>query len=395
MIKKYKLKIGFFAPAILENGGGLEKYLIETASSLSSPKIKADVITMDTDFTLKMAFLLQIFYLKKITRADLFKEKTSSIIKKLGKSKYIKCKTFSELRKVFSKYDVIYSKNEIFEAFIFKFILGYKLIPPVIFGVHTPHFYPIAKSCHAKLHNFLYGSALYSFLVSGVNYFHVFNQESSDRLSLQFPNKNIIRISHPFDVQGFNKKINKYRFEHHINKNKPNILWLARLNVQKGVNDLIQIIDQINADGYSTKINWHIAGEGGDRNRIEYLVKKWSNVIYYGHVENNYVASLLSKIDLFISTSQWEADPYNIIEAQAVGKPVFAYKIAGPMDIIEIGKTGMLINDIPEFIKTIKEFISNNQKYDGKLIRETIRRRTDVYKINRELTAMFYRCKKS
>jgi len=374
---------------VLEQGGGLEKYLIETSRGMSQlPNIEADVITMDDNFTMKIASLLKFYYFKKIDKNSILKEKISSILSKLGKAKYIKCKNFKELVEVFSRYDVIYSKNEILEAFIFKFFLKYKNVPTIIFGVHTPHFYPIVDSIHARLHNLLYRSKLYSFLVSGVKYFHVSNLQSQEILLEQFPKKRVFKISYLFNVDNFTKMANIYHTES-LDRSKFNVLWLARLTEQKGVSDLVEIINDLNTNSYNNCVVWNIAGDGDERNKIESIEMKWGNIRYFGHVRNDFVPSLLSQIDLFISTSKWEVSPFNIIEAQAIGKPVLAYRIAGVVDIIEEGKTGIIVSNRKEFKDRLEEIINGHFKFNQEEIKEKLKEKFNSKKIFIELEEMF------
>ena len=120
------MKIAFYATTILELGGGLEKYLIETASNLSEfSNLRVDIITMDDECTKKIEACLSFYYFRKSNTA-IYKEKKENILKRIGKAHYYKCKDFKELREKLCEYDVIYSKNELLEAFILKFLIRYR-----------------------------------------------------------------------------------------------------------------------------------------------------------------------------------------------------------------------------------------------------------------------------
>lgn len=347
MIKK--IKIAFYMTSTLEFGGGLEKYMIDTAYNLSLlSNIEADVITMDQNYTKRIANLLQFYYIKKTDNKNLFNEITSSIISKLGKAKYIKCKSFVELKKVLSKYDVIYSKNEILEAFILKYLSGYRNLPPVIFGCHTPIYYPIAKSFHSKIHNFLYNGFVYKYLTDGVKKFHVINSGDETQLGRLFPKKQIVKIYNPFDFDNFLQNARKFRYIFCWDKSKFNIIWVGRLTEQKGINDLVDIINLINKSEYRKKIIWNICGDGPEKDKILDL-KKWQNVNCLGYVDNKYMPSIYKQNSLFISTSHWEGFPYNLLEAQGAGLPVLAYNISGCNDMIDNKVNGILVEDIDQF----------------------------------------------
>jgi glycosyltransferase involved in cell wall biosynthesis len=384
------MKIAFFMTTILEKGGGLEKYLIETASYFSNILgIRVDIITMDEKFTRDYISILNFYYLKRISTADIYKEPTHLIMNKLGKAGYLTVKNFEELKNKLNEYDVIYSKNEIVEAFIFKFFIGYKNIPPIIFGVHTPHHYPITKSIQSKMHNFLYEGWVYNFFCSGIKAFHTSNKDSFERLSKQFPTKNVYLIHYPFDIEKFSRSLVEKDFEIIIDKNKFNILWLARLMEQKGVDDLIRLIEEINLLPLSEKIFWHIGGSGQPNyeNDLIKLSKKFSNVKFYGHVKNTNVPFILKNMSLFISTSKWEVSPFNIMEAQSIGVPVLSFKIPGPEDIVIDKKTGILVEDYNQFYNSLIDTFNGKYKFIN--VEKNIRNKFSPELIYSKLVRMF------
>lgn len=357
------MKIVFYMATILEHGGGLEKYFIETVKKLSEfPNIGVDVVTMDDNFSYKVVNLLSFYYFKKINRKSLYKESIDTIKQKLGEATYHKCKSLKELKEKLNEYDIIYSKNELLEALIFKFIIKYKNVPPIIFGCHTPVYYPVADSIQSKLHNFLYNGFVYKYLAKGVRKFHVLNSEDASCLGKLFPKRSIIKIYNPFDYNEFIQKAEKYKYNFSLDKSKLNIIWAGKLIEQKGIDDLIKIINMINKSEYKNKIIWNICGDGTEKEKILNL-KKWQNVNYFGHVENNYMASIYKENDLFISTSHWEGFPYNLLEAQSAGLPVLAYNISGCNDIIDNKVNGILVEDINQFKNEIINIIEGKYKF--------------------------------
>jgi glycosyltransferase involved in cell wall biosynthesis/2-polyprenyl-3-methyl-5-hydroxy-6-metoxy-1,4-benzoquinol methylase len=347
---------------ILEQGGGLEKYLIESASNLAQDSnIQADVVTLDEKFTLKINNILTFYYLSRIGGKSIKRETTDSVKQKLGKANYINVSTMAELKDVLSTYDVIYSKNEILEAFILKYFIGFKNLPPVIFGVHTPHYYPITNSIQSKVHNLLYCSKFYNFLCKEVKAFHVSNKQSHEILSKQFKNKNIYLVYYPFDTDKFANLRTEFKTDIEINPTKTNILWLARLSNQKGIEQLVEVVTELNKK-YSNKIDWHIAGSGDLKYElmIQDLAQSHGNVVFHGHIPNKHVPDLLSKIDIFLSTSNWEVSPYNVLEAQSLNKYVVANNIPGPADIIVQPKTGLLCKNTDEMLSSLEELINTN-----------------------------------
>lgn len=384
------MKIAFHMTTMLEHGGGLEKYLIETAKSFAElPNIKADVVTMDDNFTYKIADLLSFYYLKKIKRKSLHNEALTTIMQRLGKANYYKCKNLKELKKKLNQYDVIYSKNELLEAFILKFCLGYKNIPPVIFGCHTPVHYPVAASIHSKLHNFLYNGFVYQWLASGVKAFHVTNNFDKELLEKLFPKRKVFKIYNPFNLTQFDQNLKRHSYDFQWDKSKCNILWIARLTEQKGVASLVKIINYINKTPWKEKIIFNILGNGPLENKVISLKKKWDNINRFGYVEYQYLPSIYKENDLFISTSKWECFPYNILEAQTEGIPVIAFNIPGPQDIIENKITGFLVDNENDFVQKIISLLNGDKKISKERIVKNTINKFNPKKIYIELKKMF------
>lgn len=369
------MKVAFFMTTILEQGGGLEKYLIETAVGLSQrDSVDVNIITMDDKITIRLNKLLSLYYFKKhnVTLPEIHNESKRSVLGKLGRIKYHKCSRFSELKRLLGKYDVIYSKNELIEAFIFKFVLKYKRLPPVVFGCHTPIYYPTSKSLSSKLHNFFYLGFLYKWLADGVLAFHVTNASDKILLSDIFPKRKIFMIYNPFDLSRFEENISRYTFDFKFDSEKVNILWVARLTEQKGVKSLIRIIDEINRRGLENRLVFNVIGSGPLDNEIKALDEKWQNVNWFGYIEYRYLPSIYKRNDIFISTSQWESLPYNVLEAQACGLPAISYDIPGPREIIRDSVSGFLVSNERDFCDRIEEVSKRRKFFDSDTIASRI-----------------------
>ena len=114
------MKVAFYSTYILEYGGGFEKYLIETAAYLANELgVTADIITMDDAFMSRRTDLYSLFYMKKMDKKAYSKEDIANIRARLGEAYYYKVANFKQLRKKLQDYDVVYTKNELVESFIF------------------------------------------------------------------------------------------------------------------------------------------------------------------------------------------------------------------------------------------------------------------------------------
>jgi glycosyltransferase involved in cell wall biosynthesis len=384
------MRVAYYAATLLEIGGGLEKYFIETARDLAEREdARVDILTMDDAFNLRYGRLHNFYFAKKFDPRLLYRESFESITAKLGKARYIKSASFKELVNRFKEYDVIYSRNDITEPFFFKFVMGYRRVPPIVFGCHIPHIYPIAEKLHARLHNILFTSRLYNWMADGVSAFHVINNFSLDVLSRQFPGKKVVKIYYPFDFAAFAANADTHPFPERFALDRFNILWAGRLVEQKGVRDLVRLIDDINRT-QSDGIVWNVCGDGELKPLVLACQNRWPNVRLWGHVSNQQMASVYRQCRLFITTSKWEGYPYNVLESQALGLPVIAYNIPGCTDMIENGLNGFIVHSADEFADRIRFFIGGNKlPPDGA---GRLRARIDPRKIYQELMALFESC---
>jgi glycosyltransferase involved in cell wall biosynthesis len=348
---------------VLEHWGGLEKYLSETSSYLTKNRnVEASVITMSNDYTQKIINLLSIFYMKKIDIKHSFKRTYEQVVKFTAPAKYIKTSAIKDLRKELKGYDIVYSKNELIEAFLLKFFVGYKNIPPVIFGCHTPLKYSSPSGLHQKIHNFLYTGFIYKFLASGVDTFHVINQYEFDNCKALFPNKKVVKILNPFDSKKFLETASKPFKTYEIDAKKINVLWVGRFTQQKGTSKLAEIIDLVNNNpAISKMVQWNIVGEGEDKDVIETLAKRNNNIKLFGFVQPEDIPSIYVNSQLFISTSLWEGYPYNLLEATAAKLSIVATDIPGNNDILAHYRNGILVRDNDAFANEIMSFAREGQ----------------------------------
>jgi glycosyltransferase involved in cell wall biosynthesis len=352
-----KIRIAFFKAAVLEEGGGLEKYFIETASKLSGfPGVTADIITLDDKFSERLKKSLTLLYFKN-TAENVNKEDRTSISKRLSPSIYYTAPSLQALRKLLQGYDIVYSKNELLEAFILKLFVQYGSIPPVVFGGHTPLIYPYTESSYAKLHNLLYSSSLYRYLAKGVKAFHAINNYEQGKYKNFFPRQHVWKIYNPFDAAQFQENSSSTKYPlNYLDQSAIPILWVGRLTEQKGISDLCKVIEAINSRATNTtKIIWTICGDGNKKQLelIRQLCKRQLNVHHLGHIEHSRMASIYQQHRVLLSTSKWEGYPYSLIEPQAFGLQIFAYNIPGVSDILSNYDGGHLSDSLEESIQTL------------------------------------------
>jgi phosphatidylinositol alpha 1,6-mannosyltransferase len=99
---------------------------------------------------------------------------------------------------------------------------------------------------------------------------------------------------------------------------------------------------------------------------------------------------MYASLDIFIHTGQHETFCQSIQEALASGVPVIAPNSGGPIDLVEHGKTGYLINTgNPKEIKRVVELIQQSDVAQmRKATRESVVNRT-WQSINQELISHY------
>lgn len=342
MAKRKSIKsIAFFSFPPLEHGGGAEQYFIKTSRIVSDKNrsTRVSIITAGDRLFGRFLKLLSLYYLKNVTKIGGYRETTSDVLARLDKVNYIKCDTIKDFKSAILNCDVLYSRNELIDLVLLK-CLRFDSLPPVLIAIHTPILYPVANTFHSKLHNILYGSKFYKWLLADATLIKVSNSDDAQLLKTKFKLKNISIVFHP---------VEKPRAIHHSNGSKLNILFAARLTEQKGIDILIKAIELLGNESFFKNLKFVIAGDGDTDlvDDIKSLSHKHKNVSYLGFVKKQDMHNLFVAADLVVAPSRYETVNQVVLEAGAHGCIVVASDIPGPRDIIVNGVTGYLIDISP------------------------------------------------
>lgn len=357
------MKIVFFTNTILEHGGGLEKYFIEVSLELAKryPDLDISIVTFNERRTEMLQRALSFYYFKKMPISNIYREKTDVILKKLGRVRYIKCASFREVKRELVKYDVVYSKNEIIDLTILK-CFGYRNLPPIIAGAHTPIRIPTAFTMHDRLHNWLYLGFLYKMLLRGITAVHVINGDDADLLKNHFKHQSIYKILPPFP----SKKDAPAASD--TNEREFHILYVGRLTAQKGMDILLACIRQLSGRSIFPFLKFRLAGSGEPDfvEKFQKLSREYPNVEYLGHVPNAEMDTLYQWADIVLVPSYVETGNYISLEAGANGKIVVVSDLSGPREIVRDGETGFLVRPTAEeFIQKVEELYAMKKEDIG------------------------------
>ena len=85
-------------------------------------------------------------------------------------------------------------------------------------------------------------------------------------------------------------------------------------------------------------------------------------VYFIDQIPQNELPSLYAESSLFILPTRYEIFGMVLMEAMYFGSPVITYKAAGPLDVIENGKDGVIMDhfDVNEWVEGILGIFNQN-----------------------------------
>ena len=119
---------------------------------------------------------------------------------------------------------------------------------------------------------------------------------------------------------------------------------IGYLNEQKAQADLLQAFKKI-LDRRSD-VRLFIIGWGPLENKLKQMTEHLGledKVIFTGKLTRSQVFEVLSITDIFVLSSHWEGFGIALAEAMALGKPVVSTDTDGSREVVENGKTGILV----------------------------------------------------
>lgn len=125
-------------------------------------------------------------------------------------------------------------------------------------------------------------------------------------------------------------------------KGMPRILFVGRIDENKGVLDVIRAANIVKQKGYNFEMKF--VGDGAFRRECEHLAQEYGlsrEITFLGYLKD--ARELFLTSDIFVSASYSEGLPLNIIEAMGCGLPVIATAVGGVTEIVDDGENGIVI----------------------------------------------------
>ena len=130
-------------------------------------------------------------------------------------------------------------------------------------------------------------------------------------------------------------------------KKEDYVLYFGRISEEKGIKELIKAFKEL------PNIKLKMAGTGN----LEDECKNISNIDFVGFKTGEELTKLITQAKFVVYPSIWyENCPLSILEAEVCGIPVITANYGGMKELVEDGKTGILLDKIDA--KTLKESIS-------------------------------------
>ncbi len=154
------------------------------------------------------------------------------------------------------------------------------------------------------------------------------------------PSDHLKIVPYGMDIDNVLRKTDQYpKIERPSNKKV--IICSARLVPVKGHECLLNALAMLKEER-NDWICW-IVGDGPLRKQLEQQAKRMNlkdEIIFLGN--RNDVPSLLHQSDIFVLPSLQDNQPFSVMEAQVVGKPVVVSDAGGIPEMVVHGETGLI-----------------------------------------------------
>ena len=334
-----------FSKGALENGRGGEISYIELALGL---KKYFNVSIMDTNVLLGKELLTKEVIQKKLNG-----------VKKIGRIYFATLKILNrvitipypweiiKLYKKIKKYDIIYTslgniKINILLIFFSlinrrkKFIIRYNK--------------PLSSEKCLSLYNIKIILSILLFSIFKRNFYHhTLSKHVKKYLDKFYNPNNVIHIVHGIDLSKFKDDAFTLKLNDILN-----FIYIGYLDdIHKGVNVLIDAINQFLKENKNLKVFFEICGMGPLESKIRALESKYPDFIkFHGYVSNELIPEYYKKSDVYLFTSRVEPFPRTIMEALSSNLVILCSKTIGSVELLKGKDFAFFIDDLtPELIK--------------------------------------------
>lgn len=343
------MNVVFFNFATLNYAGGAEQVYMGLGKWFKGLGYKVSFISASKNFCDVLVFVLrQGTHVQNVSDDDLHQNFSVDKYLKFDLVDLLPTKKFKEISFLLRNADFILSKNEIIEVLLLKFFFRVDM-SKVVFSFHTSLIYPVVDNFKQRLHNMLYGSSLYFWIIKESRVHLLSNSVDLDMfVKNNFEMKKLKVIPNPVDI-------NKFSMRSLGKKKSFNIYYIGRMTEQKGVDIYSKTIERLSNYSNFNRMSFFFVGSGDRSFLFKELSERFGNCHFLGF--KNDVVSCYKDADLVVLASKAETFSYSVAEAQSCGVPVVASDISGPNGIVLDRRTGWLcrVNDEEDLLSKIVE----------------------------------------
>ncbi len=167
------------------------------------------------------------------------------------------------------------------------------------------------------------------------------------------------------DIEIVNPGVKISKYKNTKETSYPSFIYIGRLKRYKNIDIAIMAFSKILKKYNNAQLT--IVGKGEMLTELKDLVNKLNirkSVIFTGHVDEYEKAALLSRSWIALQPSSFEGWGITVIEANALGTPVIASRVAGLKDSVVDLQTGLLVEvkDTEAWATAMMDLVEDNDK---------------------------------
>ena len=191
---------------------------------------------------------------------------------------------------------------------------------------------------------------------------HLFALSESDKqkLAKYVPQQNVSVVPNGVSINQTGERVQEVvADEFQLDRSKPLLLFVGKIMESKGVPELLNAYEQIDAD-----CRLVVVGPPKETKLVDCMDKyPQHEITYLGYTEQERLDALFQLADLFLFPTRSDVFPLVTLEAMAAGTPIVTTTVGGLPEQIS-DQIGTLVEpeDSVEFAKAVEEFLENEDK---------------------------------
>jgi glycosyltransferase involved in cell wall biosynthesis len=157
------------------------------------------------------------------------------------------------------------------------------------------------------------------------------------------------------EILSWTRGVDREIFTPHVKKRQDQVVLLcvSRISKEKNLEAFFEL--------HYPNAHKIMVGDGPMKTHYE---KQYRNVEFVGFKTGKELASYYQQADVFVFPSRWETFGIVMIESMACGTPVAAYPCQGPQDVVDVGITGFMNEDLAQAVTNCLS-LGREQVYSG------------------------------